>query len=205
MHKRRKAMSRILVTYATNAGSTAEIAEAVAKELRGRGTDVEVKTLEAVTAPDAYDAIVVGGPMVFGWHRKARAFLTQHQALLSRVPVAYFMVALSLTDDAGDAYPGIPLYRDPALAKSPEDPNALSFKERFTSTNHYLEPALQCAPGASPVSVAFFNGRLDYDRLNLVQRWFVRLAFNTPEGDFRNWAFIHEWAEDLSANLVKGA
>ena len=64
-------MSRILVTYATNAGSTAEIAEAVAKELRGRGTDFEVKTLEAVTTPDAYDAIVVGDfrnwPIIQEW------------------------------------------------------------------------------------------------------------------------------------------
>lgn len=198
-------MKRILVTYATNTGSTAEIAEAVAESLGGSGAEVEVKTLDAVTAPDSYDAIVVGGPMIFGWHRKARAFLTQHQALLRRVPVAYFMVALSLTDDAGETYPGTPIYRDPVLANPPEDPTALSFKERFTSATHYLEPALQCAPEASPVSIAFFNGKMDYDRLNLFQRWFVRLAFNAPEGDFRNWPVIQEWAETLSTSLMDGA
>jgi menaquinone-dependent protoporphyrinogen oxidase len=54
------------------------------------------------------------------------------------------------------------------------------------------------------VSVAFFNGRLDYGRLNLFERWFVRLAIRAPEGDFRNWTFIQEWAEGLSADLVDG-
>jgi menaquinone-dependent protoporphyrinogen oxidase len=198
-------MTKILVTYATKTGSTAEIAEAVAEGLGGNGAEVEVKTLDAVTAPDAYDAIVLGGPMIFGWHRKARDFLAQHQALLRRTPVAYFMVALSLTDDGEDAYPGTALYRDPDLATPPENPTALSFKERFTSLTHYLEPAFQCAPDAAPVSVAFFNGRLDYDRLNLFERWFVRLAIRAPEGDFRNWTFIQEWAEGLSADLVDGA
>ena len=198
-------MKRILVTYATNAGSTAEIAEAVAEGLAGNGMNVEVKTLDAVTTPASYDAIVVGGPMIFGWHRKARAFLTQHQALLRRVPVAYFMVALSLVNDAEEAGVGTHIYQDPDLATTPENPTALSFRERFTSATHYLQPALQCAPEASPVSIAFFNGKLDYNRLNLFERWFVRLAFNAPEGDFRNWPIIQEWAESLSAPLAIGA
>jgi menaquinone-dependent protoporphyrinogen oxidase len=56
-----------------------------------------------------------------------------------------------------------------------------------------------------PVSIGFFNGALDYSRLNFFQRLFVRLAIGAEEGDFRNWDAVREWAEALSTALVDGA
>jgi len=198
-------MKKILVVYATNAGSTVEAARAVGDGLKGKSVDVEVRAVEKVETVDEYDAVVVGAPMIFGWHREARAFLRQHHKALTRVPVAYFMVALSLTDDADETYRGIPIWRDPDLAKPPADPTALNFRERFTSVTNYVQPAFQSAPEVTPVSIAFFNGMLDYGRLNLFERWFVRLVFNAPEGDFRNWDAIRAWVEGISADLVNGA
>ena len=198
-------MKRILVTYATHAGSTAEIAEAVGAGLSQRGADVEVKAIDAVTAPDTYDAVVVGAPMIFGWHREARAFLKRHQQTLEHVPVAYFMVALSLTEDAEDPYPEMDITLDPDLAKPPAHPGRLTFQERFTSVTNYVQPALQSAPDVTPVSIAFFNGKLDYGRLNVFERWFVRLVFNAQEGDFRNWQLIRGWSEGLSPALEAAA
>jgi menaquinone-dependent protoporphyrinogen oxidase len=198
-------MKRILVTYATNAGSTAEVAQVVGEELSKDGIHVEVKALEAVTALTSYDAVVVGGPMILGWHREARAFLKEYQEALQRVPVAYFMVALSLTEYAGEEYSGTRIYQDARLAKTPGDPDGLVFKERITSVPNYAQPALESAPEVTPVSIGFFGGALDYARLNLFQRLFVRLAIGAEEGDFRNWHAIHEWATELSATLMDRA
>ena len=198
-------MKRILVAYATNAGSTAEVAQAVGEGLSKEGAQVAVRPIESVTSLESYDAIVVGAPMIFGWHREARAFLKQHQADLSRVPVACFMVALSLTTYDEEAYAGAPIYQDPGLAKPPANPARLTFRERLASVPNYVEPALGSAPQVTPVSIGFFDGTMDYGSLNLFERIFVRLAFGAEEGNFRNWEAIHAWSENLSADLVEGA
>jgi menaquinone-dependent protoporphyrinogen oxidase len=195
-------MKWILVTYATNAGSTAEVAQAVGDGLGRDGAQVEVRPLEAVTTLTPYDAVVVGAPMIFGWHREARAFLKEHQEELRNVRVAYFMVALSLTECDEDVYAGTRIYQDTSLAKPPGNPDRLNFRERFTSVANYVQPALESAPGATPVSIGFFNGTMDYGRLNLFERVFVQVAFGAAEGDFRNWDAIQAWSEGLSAELV---
>ena len=42
----------------------------------------------------------MGGPMIMGWHREAVSFVRKQQLALSRVPVAYFLMAMSLNEDA---------------------------------------------------------------------------------------------------------
>lgn len=59
-------MNKILVTYATNAGSTAKVAQAVADEL-AKTASVDVLPLDKVTSLEPYFAIVLGAPMILGW------------------------------------------------------------------------------------------------------------------------------------------
>lgn len=133
-------MSRILVAYSTNAGSTAEVAETVAAALRQGGHTADVKTTAAAADLNGYDAVVVGAPMIFGWQKTARQFVKRHQGDLAGKKVAYFACAARLTHAAGETLPAVPLIVDPNLASDPVKPGALSFKERFTTTGHYLHP-----------------------------------------------------------------
>jgi menaquinone-dependent protoporphyrinogen oxidase len=48
-----------------------------------------------------------------------------------------------------------------------------------------------------------FSGRLDLDRLGLVQRTVARAA-HTAEGDFRDWDEIQEWGTSI-ADALQGA
>ena len=55
-------MKRMLIAYATNAGSTAEVAAAVGEELGKAGVQVEVRQIDETTPIEGYDAVVVGAP-----------------------------------------------------------------------------------------------------------------------------------------------
>jgi menaquinone-dependent protoporphyrinogen oxidase len=189
---------KVLVAYTTNAGSTSEVAEAIAGQLRKEGATVEMRRLEEIDDLGAYQAVVVGGPMIVGWHRGAVRFLKKHQSALSRMPVAYFFTAMSLTRTGDTHLNGVPVHIDPNLPKEPKNATRLSLKERYATVERYLGPALRAAPQVSPVSVGFFGGKLDYSRLKLLQMLFVMLIIQIQPGDRRNWPAIQEWAAGLS-------
>ncbi len=195
--------NKVLVAYTTNAGSTADVADAVGQTLGQAGVQVDVRQIKEVADVSAYDAVVVGGPMILGWHRQAQKFLKKHQNALSQVPVAFFMTALKLTQTSETGLDALPIFQDPRLAKPPQNPDKLSFKERFTTAQHYLGSALKTAPRVKPVSVAFFAGKLDYGKLNIFQMLFVMLIIGATPGDFRNWDAIREWAASLRPALLE--
>jgi menaquinone-dependent protoporphyrinogen IX oxidase len=189
---------KVLVAYTTNAGSTREVAEAIAGELRKEGATVEARRLEEIEDLSAYQAVVVGGPMIVGWHRGAVSFLKKHQPALSRIPVAYFFTAMSLTRTGDASLNGVPVHIDPNLPKESKNATRLSLRERYATMERYLGPVLRAAPQVRPVSVGFFGGKLDYSRLKLLQMLFVMLIIQIQPGDRRNWPAIQEWATSLS-------
>lgn len=193
---------RVLVAYETNAGSTEEVARAIGETLASDSAEAEVCRLGDVKNVAAYDAAVIGAPMIVGWHRKAVKFVRRHRDALSRIPVAYFMTALSLTDDKTEDLEGIHIYKDPGLLKEPKNPEALSFKERRSSLGAYLEPVLKKAPRIKPLSIALFAGKLDYRALKFPQMVFVMLLFAEKPRDYRNWENIRGWAANLRPKLL---
>ena len=190
-------MRNILVAYATNSGTTEEVAKVVSEELGKNGAAVTVRPVAEVSSLEGYDAVVVGAPMIMGWHRDAMRFVKQHAQALSAVPTACFIMAMSLTQTGEDSLQGIPLVIDPRLAKPPKKAGRLGFKERYAMPAKYVRPILQATSGMKPVSVAIFGGRLDLFRLSLWQRLFVMLVIGAQPGEFRNWEFIRGWATGL--------
>jgi menaquinone-dependent protoporphyrinogen oxidase len=195
-------MKHILIAYATKSGSTAEVAQTIGKELSQDGVQADVRPISAVRDISPYDAVIVGGPMIMGWHREAVQFLERNQAALSQVPVACFLTALSLTETR-TGFDSIPVYKDPSLAKPPKNADRLSFKERYATVASYLQPVLEKAPQVKPVSAAFFAGKLDCSKLDFLSRFFVQVIIGAQPGDYRNWDAIRVWAASLRPTLVK--
>jgi menaquinone-dependent protoporphyrinogen IX oxidase len=164
---------KILVAYATVSGSTTEVAEAIGETLGQEGTQVDVRPIKDVDDISDYEAVVVGGPMIMGWHRDAKRFLKKYQGALSQMPVAYFMTALNLTRISQESVNEVPIYCDSRLPRAPQNPDKLSFKENYATPSRYLDPVLKKAPKVKPVSVGFFGGKLDYSRLNILHMLFV--------------------------------
>lgn len=152
------ATARILVAYATRHGSTAEVAEAVGTELRGADVDVTVAQIGGGLRAEAYDAVVVGGPMIMGWHKDAVRFLKQNAAALADRPTACFATAASLTQTPDELAGGVPLFRDPWLSRRRDGPTGSPSRSdtpaRSTTLRASSALAAGCASSASPSSAA---------------------------------------------------
>jgi menaquinone-dependent protoporphyrinogen IX oxidase len=195
-------MKKILVAYTTDSGSTTEIAQAIGEGLQVDQVQIEVRRIEEVTSVEPYAAVVIGAPMIMGWHKRAIQFVQKHQAALSQKPVAYFLTAMSLTETHETQVGSIPVFIDGNLAKPPRDPNHLSFKERYALPANYLGPVLKSAPLVKPVSVAYLGGKLSLFSLNWWKKLFVLIVIQATPGDYRSWPTIKEWAESVRPTLL---
>jgi menaquinone-dependent protoporphyrinogen IX oxidase len=193
---------RVLVAYTTNAGTTEEVAAVIGEELGKEGAQVEVRRLEEIADLESYTAVVIGGPMIMGWHKAAVKFVKKHQQALGQVPVAYFLTAMSLTQTGETSVDAIPVCIDPRLTKAPRNANRLGFRERYATVTNYLRPVLRAAPKVRPVSIGLFGGKLEFYRLKLLQMLFVLVIIQAQPGDRRNWPAIREWAAGLRAQLL---
>jgi menaquinone-dependent protoporphyrinogen oxidase len=195
-------MKKALIAYTTNSGSTEDIARKVAEELGKNGTQVDLTRLEQVTELSGYDVVIIGAPMMLGWHRTARKFIRERQSTLSKVPVAYFAAAMSLTQVNETQIEGVPIYVDSGLAKPPKNATHLSFRENYATPRKYFLPVLKEATQVRPTSIAFFGGKLELFRLPLLQMLFVMLAVQAQPGDLRNWTAVREWAASIRTNML---
>ncbi|MCL4861386.1 MAG: hypothetical protein KJZ93_18355 [Caldilineaceae bacterium] len=162
---------RILVTYATRAGSTGEVAAAIGKALTERGFAVDVTPIEEKPPVDGYQAVLIGSAVRMGqWLPEAVDYIKTYQQALNTLPVALFTVHLSnLGDD----------------------------DESQKNRNSYLDAV---RPLIDPVAEAFFAGKMDFARLSFLDRLIAKLV-KAPEQDLRDWSQVRAWAEEVEPML----
>jgi len=190
-------MNRILVAYATMAGSTADVAQIIGEEIAKCGLQVDILPLSEVKDIESYDGVVLGGPMIMGWHRTALQFLKKHREAFHHIPLAVFVMAMSLTQTGEKSMGDVPVYVDEKLPKLPEKEGSLNFRERYARLSNYLRPISMATQGVKPVSIGIFGGRLEYGRLKWWAVLFVMLIIQAPAGERRNWPAIQDWAAML--------
>jgi menaquinone-dependent protoporphyrinogen oxidase len=166
-------MSRkILVAYATRTGSTAEVADAIARRLCEAGLSAEVRPVAEVSSLEGYSAIVLGSAVRYSaWLPEMTDFLAANRGALAVMPVAFFtMHMLALGDD----------------------PAAAAERAKYTAAARQIVP---------PVDAAFFAGKIDTACLSLIDRLAVKLV-KSPVGDRRDWPLIENWADGLAQRLA---
>lgn len=83
--------ARVLVTFGSKRGGTAEIAAVIANALRARGLRVDCVRASAVGDVAGYDAVVVGGALYARrWVSEARRFVVRNASQLRMRPVWMF-------------------------------------------------------------------------------------------------------------------
>ena len=160
---------RMLVAYATHAGSTQEVANEIGETLRKQGIAVEIHPVRNVRDLGEYSAVVLGAPLyMFHWHRDAHHFIARFKKDLERLPLAIF--AIGPFEDKPDHWQGAREQLDKELAK-------------YT----WLEPAAK----------EVFGGKFDAAALHFPYSWIPAMKA-IPPSDLRNWDTIRAWAEQFA-------
>jgi len=88
---------KVLIAYGTAAGSTEEVAQAIAEEARTTNIKVDVLPVDAIKDISAYDGVIVGSAVrMFNLLPKTKRFLRKQRKALQKLPVAYFLVCLTM-------------------------------------------------------------------------------------------------------------
>lgn len=166
-------MQRVLVIYASKHGSTHEIAEAIADELRASELDAVCVDAGDLHELDA-DAVVLGSAVYLGrWRREARRVLKRHGGELAALPFWVFSsgpVGDPEQEDDGD--------------------------ERWLEPQHTIAEAVRLGVRDHVV----FGGSLPSEPHGFVERAMQR---GTPEEhrDRRDWDQVRSWARAIAAEV----
>ncbi len=164
--------SSVLVSYATQYGSTREVAEAIAETLRQSGFAVDALPAKEVPTVAEYNAVVLGAPLMKGrFHKDVQRFLSQHRENLAQRRVAIF--ALGPVHDPHD-------------------------EEEWKGSREQLDKELARYPWLTPAAVELFGGKFDPATLPFPLN---RLAGKEPATDIRDWPVIRAWAAGLKPIL----
>jgi menaquinone-dependent protoporphyrinogen oxidase len=165
---------KVLVAYGSWAGSTAEVARMVASALEEAGSPAEAVPANEVRDLAPYKAVVVGSAIHAGQlHGDVRTFMAQHEAALHDLPLAYFVVCMSMKDGT---------------------------EENRTEAAGYLNKLHEMYPDIKPVSTGLFAGAIELKKLSWIFRTMMKMM-KAEEGDCRDPEAIRAWAAGLVDKL----
>lgn len=167
--------AKVLVVYGSRCGGTAEIAQCIGEAVTDWGGEAVVCPVREAPGAEAFDAAIIGGAARFGrLLPEVVAYARKQAVVLSWLPTAYFLSAMTLRED------------------SPENRR---------QAESYLRPLIEVH---EPVSLGLFGGIVDYGRLPRLLGFMLAhdRAHSLPEGDYRDWAQIREWAAGLAEGML---
>jgi menaquinone-dependent protoporphyrinogen oxidase len=167
---------KILVAYASQAGSTAGVADMIGQTLSTNGSSVDVRPISEINNLDLYQAVILGSAIHSGaWLPEARAFVQQYQGSLSQIPTAIFQVCMMMATDSEN------------------------YKKM---TTEWLNPV---AEQIHPIAKQSFAGAMllnQYPKISEKLGLRVFLAsIKLKQGDYRDWDAIRAWAKSLLSRL----
>jgi menaquinone-dependent protoporphyrinogen oxidase len=164
---------KVLVTYASKYGATAEIAEKIAEVLRQAGLQVDLKTVKEARDLGPYGAVVLGSAVyIGGWMKPAANFLKANEKALSEMPVWIFSSGPTGEGDAVELLDG------------------WTFPEKLKPLTDRIQPR----------EMVIFHGAVELEKLSGLYRWMLKNV-QAGIGDFRDWEAITSWASSIANEL----
>jgi menaquinone-dependent protoporphyrinogen oxidase len=162
-------VNKILLAFATNYGSTKEVAEAISATLHESGVGVDLSLARDVRTLTGYSGIVLGAPLVMNrLHKDALTFLSRYKKLIMQLPVALFALG---------------------PVSEPHNP------KEWQDAHDQLEKELSKIAWLKPIHTEIFGGKFDPALLRFPLN---KLAGMAPASDIRDWEKIRTWAGTLT-------
>ncbi len=169
-------MARILITYSTKHGSTAEIATRIGERLTDAGFDTDVLHANLGIDIAKYDALVVGSPMYAArWLPEPAMLIITNLERIADIPIALFSVGMIDVKHPGKLRDEHDAWLDKAFNQENVQLNIVS---NATFTGAY-----------SRSNLPFYLGIID------------AILRVTPNGDYRQWDEIESWSDETAATL----
>ena len=171
-------MARILVAYGTRHGSTADIATHIATRFTAAGFDTD--TLEANLGIDLtkYDALIVGSPMyASSWLPEPTLILIANHQRITDIPIALFST-------------GMIDVKHPGKLRAEHD---AWIEKAFTQEDINL----------NIIASTTFKGAYHRRNFPFWMRIIDSILRITPQGDYREWDKIEDWANETARTLTQ--
>ena len=159
--------NKILVAYATKCGSTIEVARAIGDTIARNGATVDVKPIKEITDINEYDAFIVGSAI-----RMAQWLPEAKDFVKSH--------QIHLNEKSTAIF-------SVHILNQGDNPDDRRERQAYTT---------QLKEFLTPKAEAFFPGKIDQAQLSFFECLIFKMV-KSPEGDYRNWDAIREWAAGL--------
>ncbi|MEL6148865.1 MAG: flavodoxin domain-containing protein [Chloroflexota bacterium] len=171
---------KLLVTYASPHGSTAEVATFAGHLLNAYDVEIDVKHADEVTDVSAYDAFILGSAVHASmWLPSISRLMFRFEKELSQKPIYLFMMCIIVLEEGG---------REKAL-------ETFVWKEALERLN------------LSRDNIEVFAGRLDWSQTSGDERWMISTRYEGNElpgrnqADYRDWQAIAAWFHKIANDL----
>lgn len=168
----------VLVAYSTRAGSTGEVAKAIAAVFVEAQLSVEVTRMRELRTLGRYSAVVLGAPLYVGqMPGELHRFLSRFRVQLGGLPQWFFVLG--------------PIECKPA---------------EFSKAGEQAEKQLRRHEWFQPLEIKILGGRFDVDRMpfpfSLARRLPAFPIKGIPAKDVRDWKDIRAWASGVAGRLA---
>ncbi len=193
----------ILVTYDSGYGATWVTADIIAKTLAEKGLSVDLHPIGLFDL-SAYDTMFIGSPIRLGrCTPKISRFLKANHSVLAEKKVAIFFTCMCVNKD--NFMQNFPVYVDSSFSHHEKAPARIKLMEKNHTVSYYLKHFLLLLTDVTPLGIAFFNGRLNFQKLSPIHRFIMAFAmFSLPEikeGDFLSPVAIRYWSNSIADEL----
>jgi len=183
---------KALIVYGTRYGATKGISEEIARILREENFEVKVVNAQEEKVKDIseYSWVVVGSGVACGrWVNEAEEFLKKFRKEFENKKLALFVSSVE------------PIAVKEGKTEEVAKMHKIDLEDRVSKH------------GLKPISMGFFGGIIDFNRMGFLTRKGMEAAFKAPlqkhgfketapgAYDLRDWDEIRNWAKELAKSL----